>query len=338
MIGGFHSLDIKLEPSADGILNTITKHHNHFLFHNARSAIFHMLKSVNSSKTIWIPAYICSSILEPIKKAKFNIKFFPIDDNLSPNTVFLNNNIKKNDFVLAVNYFGTKPSQTFYDFVKSKTDVFFIEDRAQDISKDNFWGDFIVYSFRKHFGIADGAVLIDLNKKIRKNPKYEFYTNANFIESSFLRYEDEQKQNNKIWYKKYKEIEQKHSVSKKPFSKLSKEILNSISYEKTVKIKIDNYKYLSNNIKENAKVKKLKIQNLVFIPNGFPLVAKESKELSNYLASNNIFAPRYWQDIVADKNIFKFEHEISSSNITLPCDHRYNKKDMDFIIKILETF
>lgn len=66
-------------------------------------------------------------------------------------------------------------------------------------------------------------------------------------------------------------------------------------------------------------------------PLGFVIVVNNRDGLREYLIRNNVFPPVHWH--LQDQAFREFPEslELSKHILTLPCDHRYDSEDMDFI-------
>src|SRR5471030_881414 len=92
-IGGFFELE----------LNYAQKYHNDAIkLNSARYCLQYILKAKQYNK-IYIPYYICDSVLQPIKKENLQYEFYSINDKFEP---IFNKNINKDECFLYVNYFG----------------------------------------------------------------------------------------------------------------------------------------------------------------------------------------------------------------------------------------
>ena len=75
-----------------------------YFYVNGREAFASILKKIyKKKKKLYVPNYICSSLLEVIKRFKFEISFYDINDNLDISIPSVENSI-----ILVINYFGKK--------------------------------------------------------------------------------------------------------------------------------------------------------------------------------------------------------------------------------------
>lgn len=66
------------------------------------------------------------------------------------------------------------------------------------------------------------------------------------------------------------------------------------------------------------------------VPFGFVILTNKRDELYNYCIKQNIYCNIHWKD---SKNL------LSEHIMTIPCDQRYEEKDMKYIVdKVVEFF
>ena len=120
---------------------------------SGRNALEYIIRARNIQH-IFIPYYICHSVIEPIDKVGISRTFYHIDKNLDP---IFNDRLKKDEALLFVNYFGLKQRAAELLTKKHKN---LIIDNAQAFYCRPLPGKDTFYSPRKFFGIPDGAYLI----------------------------------------------------------------------------------------------------------------------------------------------------------------------------------
>lgn len=149
-IGGYFSLE----------LNNGWERHHYALHLNAGRYALEYILMVRKYRKVYLPYYICDSVMEPIKRQGIEFEFYHINEHLEP-AVRLHP--QDDEAVLYVNYFGLKNriADTFcYAYrntILDYTQAFYSErgNKYEDrtIQCDTF------YSCRKYFGVPDGAYL-----------------------------------------------------------------------------------------------------------------------------------------------------------------------------------
>ena len=102
-IGGYFSLE----------LNEGRERHPHALRLNAgRYALEYILKA-RMYRKVYLPYYICDSVLQPIKRQGVEYEFYHINEQLEPATEL---HLKDDEAVLYVNYFGLKEGDPVHKY------------------------------------------------------------------------------------------------------------------------------------------------------------------------------------------------------------------------------
>lgn len=143
------------------------------LFSHARGALIHYLNSIKrneNKRQILMPDYICDDLVRAVKSAGFEVEYYNIAEDLSPDK----NNLmeKTTDKILAiivVHYFGFfNAIDGIVDYCRQKG-IYVIEDCAH-VLFDNldsvnriFGGDAAIFSLKKYFPIPDGGLLLAKN-------------------------------------------------------------------------------------------------------------------------------------------------------------------------------
>ena len=119
---------------------------------SGRAALQYILKA-KKYRTIYLPAYICNSVLQPIVAEHIAYEYYAINEMFEP---LLDGELQSDEALLYVNYFGIHDAVTsavakkFRNVIVDNTQAFY----AKPISGiDTF------YSARKFFGVSDGAYL-----------------------------------------------------------------------------------------------------------------------------------------------------------------------------------
>jgi len=305
-IGGFFEIELneKKEYYPDAIK-----------LNSGRNALFYILKTINPSK-IYIPYYICNSVLEPIKKMELDFEFYSINSNFEPIVDF---KLKKNEWVLYVNYFGIngsnvlKISKKYENLIVDNSQAFY----DHPLKHPTF------YSPRKFFGVPDGGYLYStkfLNEDLKQDISYK-------RSQLLLKKLDVGSQG---CYDEYNKIEKQFSNEPlKLMSKLTQKILSSINYTKIKQIREKNFGYIHSQIKNTNK---LKIDfNNINGPMKYPLLVKK-EGIKQFLIKNNIYISTYWEEVLERVDKDSFEYDLTKFLIPIPIDQRYDIEDMKFII------
>lgn len=340
-IGGeFWSDKIIFNNKADNFKNL-----NATFLSGGQSAIQFIIENIRfkDDEYILVPAYLCPTILYNFKNKNIRFVFYEINEDLSIDLESIKSKIDgyKVRALFFIDYFGFYHNQETIDFLieVKKRGIVLIEDAVQMFwfSKMNkFIGDYIFNSYRKFLPI-DGSIVLSnecgkvpsskdnyykLIKKARlKKTKYIKFNIG--TEEEFLKLFDEA---NKAYYIREEVIGMDNE---------DKRLLNKVNYKLIKERRINNYKYLYDNIEENDNVKILFNKKLLTdnVPLGFPILISNRDFIRSTLKKHSIYCPVHW-DLREEEwtNNFEKSKMISNRILTIPIDWRYDKNDMDYLI------
>lgn len=212
-------------------------HKDAIKLNTGRNALEYILRAKKYNK-VYIPFYICSSVLEPINKLGLEYEYYHIDKEF--NIELELSKIESNNLLLYVNYFGICNNQVEqllnkrhnyrFDICIDNTQAFFNRPKGEE---------YTIYSARKFFGVPEGAYLYT-NKNLRNDFNKEIaYDKSNYLLKRIdLSASDA--------YSNFKESSKLHSNQDiKLMSNLSQRISESIDYDNVIEIRKENFKYLN---------------------------------------------------------------------------------------------
>lgn len=309
-IGGFFELDL---PKGEQY------HTNALKLNSARNCFKYLLQASKPTK-VWLPAYCCDSLIEPLTIENVAYEFYSINKQFDP---VLLPELGAGERFLYINYFGLKDK-----FIKKLIELY-----AEKLIIDNTQAFFnkpplnidTFYSARKFFGVADGGYLYT-NKKI--NNELEYDLSSNNMTHVLGRYELTASD----FYKQYRTSESSLvSQPVKKMSKITESLMGIIDYKQAEKKRVENFIYLANALNN---VNLIDIESdLSSVPMVYPLLIKEN--LKNELINNKIYVASYWQDAIKRVDENSVEDNFIKYLIPLPIDQRYSLEDMDRILKVI---
>ena len=310
-IGGFFQLE---ENAANEF------HQNALKLNSGRNALKYILISKKPNK-VYIPYYICDSVIEVIEQLEINYDFYFINKNFFP--VF-NKELSVGELFLYVNYFGIN-DHNVYELSKTLSNHLII-DNTQSFFSFPQAGIDAFYSPRKFVGVADGGYLYTntlLNFSYETDVSYEKYTHI-------LKRTDINAHESYNCFQENEERFKKQAIKK--MSKLTKTILKNIDYERIQRIRKENFEYLHQSLNEfnQLPISYEKKQT----PMIYPLLIYND-QLRQILLNNKIFVATYWKEVLARVDARSTEHDFSRFLIPLPIDQRYGKNEMDIMLKII---
>ena len=116
-------------------------------------------------------------------------------------------------------------------------------------------------------------------------------------------------------------------------SKLTKNLLCGIDYEKVKQKRIENIKFLDEELSEINLLKNLKVGNF-----SYPFLLENGVEIRKKLQENKIFIPTLWPDILENCDENSIEYRYAKNILPLPIDQRYGMEEMGFIINEIRKY
>ena len=226
IVGGYLKSDLLKKEVNPYFISTI--------FSNARTCLSVILDNLNISK-LYIPSYICTSLIDVIRKKNIDYEVYTIDLRLFPAEIF---SLHSSEFFLYVNYFGVCSIN-----IKKLKNIYgkkLIVDNSMAFFANN--NEYICFnSARKFFGVPDGAYISGI--KVKHSLKKRINTSNYHIKL---------RDNNRVieGYKLYLNNEKKLNTIDQKASLESIYKLKHINYRYIIKRRLNNYKYLENNLKQ----------------------------------------------------------------------------------------
>lgn len=282
----------------------------------ARNCLQYLINA-KKIKKIFLPRYICDSVYNAISETGCIYEFYEIDENLKP----LLPSKKKNEYFYIVNYFGQMSNEEIATY-KYKYDTIII-DNVQSFFQRPVKNVDTIYTCRKYFGVPDGAYLFTTANSNLLNLKRETSL------SRFIHLVGRTEQNASLYYKYYKLNEEFFDCNEvKLMSKTSEILMGAMDYKNIVKKRNSNFEFL------HAALSAYNELHIKFNegPYAYPLKIDKGVKLRKKLIENNIFVALLWPNVLADETIKSLAEDI----IPLPCDQRYDIKDMKKIVQLIK--
>lgn len=317
-IGGYFSLE----------LNDGWERHSQALRLNAGRYALEYILEARQYRKVYLPYYICDSVMEPIKRQNIGYEFYHINELFEPATEL---HPKDDEAILYVNYFGLKNryADTFcYGYrntILDQTQAFYSEYGNKYNDKDFQCDTF--YSCRKYFGVADGAYLYTncfLNKEL---PQDESFNRMIFLTKRI----DQSPQEG---YADFQNNDQALSnVGMRRMSRLTQAIMNSIDYTSKANRRIHNFHVLDKKLRDTNRFKW--DMDYGTVPLVYPYYVEHGARLRQYLIDHEVFCARYWPNVLEWCSPDDFEYQLAENLVCLPLDQRYNEEDMLRILDLL---
>lgn len=317
-IGGYFSLEINDKTEL---------HHGALRLNAGRYALEYVLKARHYRK-IYLPFYICDSVLQPIKRLGIEYELYHINEHLEPTIVF---NLKDDEAVLYVNYFGLKNQfarlfcHTYSNTILDLTQAFYCEQGNKFVDKNIQCDTF--YSCRKYFGVPDGAYLYTdciLNKELPQDISFERMTflTKRIDYSPQEGYADFQANDNSL-----------STVGMRRMSRLTERLMRGIDYSSKANRRINNFLILDKELRDTNRFKW--DMGYGAVPMVYPYYIENGAQLRQKLIDNQIFCARYWPNVLKWCKKEEIEYQLTENMVCLPIDQRYGENEMNHILNII---
>jgi hypothetical protein len=313
-IGGYFELEL---PESSG----------HFYsqalkFQSARAA-FYALIETGKPQRVWMPKYICDSMLLPLQALKIEVVFYDLNEQLG---VCHSVQLSENDWLLYVNYFGMCNAQEV-DLLKRFNPNQLIFDHAQAFYAPPRNCLATIYSPRKFFGVPDGGYLVT------ELPVIEPETIDTQSVSRCTHLLQRLDGDIAAGYKSFQTTEASFDdVLPRKMSTLTSKMLASFDYQVIKNKRNANFQFLHENF-----VQMNSLEIAIETIDGalcYPLLLEDLTTRSRLL-ENKIFVATYWADVKNRTDVDSLEWKLTEKCLPIPCDQRYDRNDLTNIVKCL---
>ena len=309
-IGGYIELDNYQLPML---------HENGIALNCGRNALAYLFIS-KSIKKIKLPYFICDSVIGVCGREGVEISYYHIRMDFRPHEDL---EINENEWLYLVNYYGQMSNEEILAYVSKYKRV--IVDQAQDYFANPIPNVDSLYTCRKWFGVADGAFLYSDSRIDREIPLDESFDRMRFLLGRYERSANE-------FYAEYSENNSLFAIEPiKRMSRLTKNLLHGIDYKVVKQKRLENFKYLHENL---ACVNKLKLKTGTFM---YPLMIENGVTIRKKLQQEKIYIPMLWPSVLKMAPPDSLEYEMAEDILPLPIDQRYGLEDMEYMINTIKA-
>ncbi len=281
-----------------------------------RNALAYLIQA-KKIRNIWMPKFMCDSCDKILKTYNVNVKYYSIGIDFRP----INLQREKGEWVYIVNYYGQLSDEDILIYGDQM-----ICDNAQAYFEKPINNVDTLYSCRKFFGVADGAILYTdiIMKNIVQDESFE---RMHFLLGRYERCASE-------FYQEY--VDNNHFFSNEPIkrmSKLTENFLHGIDYEFVKKRRTENFKYLHNCL---FKINKLSLT----VPEGafmYPLYIDNGEKLRKKLQDQKIYIPILWPSVFDLCSESELEYDMAKNILPLPIDQRYDIETMKYLLETIKN-
>lgn len=286
-----------------------------------RNCLAYLIKIKKISK-IYLPFFLCNSVKDVCKSLHVEIVYYHINENFEP----MNDQIEENEWIYIVNYYGVLSNEKLEMFHMKYKNI--IVDNTQSYFQKPVYGVDTIYTCRKYFGVADGAILYtDSNTRLSID-RDESYQRMQFVLGRFERtaseFYDEASRNNDLFA----------NEPVKEMSRLTENLLHAIDYEKVKSIRVQNIMALKKGLDKYNLLNTDRCKGLFM----YPFMVESKEKIRKKVQEKNIYIPILWPELVGDDRLNIFERNMVNMVLPIPCDQRYDEEDMKILInEIIEN-
>ena len=310
------------------------------LLANARSGIW-VLIDLLSPPQVWMPSYLCGTMLQAVEMEVTTVRFYEIDSHLKIPSLEWLNEVQANDLVVVIDYFGFPCDRSCVKAAQERG-AWVLEDASQALLSEDVgqFADYVLFSPRKFLGVPDGGILsfnhikhsIELDRIQLTTPPESWWLKA--FTASVLRREFDHHDGSRSWFKLFQEANAECPIGPYAMSELSQMLLrHCLDCSMIAQKRVENYQVLA----------KLLVDLAIFptlppkvVPLGFPVRVKNRDKVRQILFDRQIYPPVHWQiqQIVPKK--FRDSHQLADEIMTLPCDQRYDIQEVEWMAQLLK--
>jgi len=297
---------------------------NAYKFNSARAALTSLIAQL-TIKEVWLPRYLCDSIINTFDGGKVQLKFYELAEDF---TIKSELSLGEHSLLLYVNYFGVCTEQALCVISQYGANKVVI-DNSQAMFCDPLETLATIYSPRKFFGLPDGGLLYSDDPRI-KQPENRDNTSETRMGHLISRLTNSPEKA----YQKYLEAEQ--AIADLPvlgISKLTERLLHSVDYEAAKIVRARNARHLHDHL---VKYNQLDLNfDDTIAPLCYPFLPNVNAAKWIELIKNRVFVPSYWPEVLTRVEEGSFEWDLVTNGLFLPCDQRYTEHDMDRLVHLL---
>ncbi len=292
-------------------------------YSSARSALAALLR-VKEIQRLWLPDFCCSALVEAAGLVE--ISWYETTPDLDVSWQILAQALRPGDAALAIDYFGRAPRPEFLDIVRAQRDALWIEDRAHALNPGlPAWGDIVLYSPRKILGVGDGGLMVSQSPL----PNPSSIPTAPLPIAQSQRQLDPKGFKSAQWFSAFRTQEAAFCVDDGRMSDLTKTVLERADGAAIAARRQSNARYLAAALQDLAL---WPTDPIDYAPLAFPISVADRDGLARALAEQRIYCAKHWTDLPNDPALFPGAHSLSAHILSLPCDQRYDERDMDRIV------
>ncbi len=314
-IGGFFELETSSKCSPYHCTGNLIS------LNTGRASLNYILRQIHPRK-LYLPFYICDSMVSAVQANNIDIQYYPLDKNLDPVIDF---SVDGNECIIYVNYFGLK-TVTVKNLIR-KFGSSVIVDNVQAFFEKNYEDVWSFNSVRKWFGVPDGSYIYSPEKVHIPQGSNNLLPYDHLIERAVG--------NLQRAFRLYQKYEKSLDNSIKSMSGFTEILLQAVDYDGVRRKRRNNFRTYDKRLNSINQLSLSMSGDAV--PFCYPFLPKKHIDRKK-LFKKNIFIPRYWEDVYRRKgDNFVFEKHLSDWLLPLPVDHRYGEEDLGRVVQEVKS-
>lgn len=287
----------------------------------SRNALAYLIR-LHGIKRIFIPYFLCDSVLGACKKNSVEVSYYYIDGTFRP--VVPDADFSE-DWLYVVNYYGQITNTEIEEL--SRTVPNLIVDNVQAFFQEPVCHIPTIYNCRKFFGVADGAYLYSDSQLAETIDQDISYGRMEFLLGRF------EKTANEFYPQYVANNEMFEAEPIKRMSALTENMMRSLDYERIKNTRTENFAYLHEHLGSLNKLRP-EIREGAF---AYPLLLENGAEIRKALQSEKVYVPTLWPDVLDLCERGDIEYEFAQNILPLPVDQRYGTEEMEPIVRMVSA-
>jgi hypothetical protein len=317
-IGGFFELELPAGPARPHTRAWAA-------LASGRACLAVILQELHPSQ-VWLPFYICDSVLRALAEAGVPYQFYHLTEKLE--LVELPE-LAPGEYLLYVNYFGVKMSYT--EVLAQHYGTRLILDLTQAFFQEPAIGLWGFNSARKFFGVPDGAFLYAPDQRPPLAlPANQAISLTHLVERKMGR--------QAAAYQAYSQYEEMLSYTPSGMSAVSHSLLSWLNYEKIAQQRQANFlqyqKLLAPLLQSGVAREWLSLEE-GSVPFCYPLRLARLVLDRRPLFEQRIFVPWLWPELRQRSGDFPLEKSLVDGVLALPIDHRYGPSEIEQVAQVV---
>lgn len=333
MIGG--EFEIDLSSQRDGFV----PHLDTYYYASGRTALYQILRLLAPKhQKIWLPDWLCHSMVEAVVKAGFEYCFYELDDQFNATLNALDQvGYTDGNVMLMVNYFGLQDLTVIAKTIKGAfPNSVVIEDDVQAYwtfaEKENLYADYRFTSLRKSFAVPDGG-LVKTYKPMPIVKGGNTFSQLKLKAGQMKLNRGQEGIKDEVYLTLYKEGERRIDDNyDSVMSDTAKRLYAGADIRQAKRQRQANAACIIKGLQ------KLGIKPLIpvlddIVPLFVPIYLENRDEVRKRMFQHKVFCPVHWP--LEGMNV-KCGANMAAHELSLIVDQRYGQKDMDEIINCLK--